>query len=398
MSRLPLAVFFALFGCSHVKAQWWSVQTSGADSNLRGVSTANASDAKGVPSPVVWVSGSNGVILRSLDEGKTWKRLHVQGGDKLDFRGLVAFSDKTAYLMSSGEGDKSRIYKTADGGQTWEMQYADSRKPFFLDAISCASETACFALADPMDGKFLILETRDGRRWASLPPENLPAALPSEGAFAASNSCLAAGDGSIAFVTGGPAARFFRSSDLGRTWSITATPVASGNVSSGIFSFAGGDHTVVVGGDYTKPNSPFNVSAYSLDSGQTWHLSPQQPGGYRSAVARVDVGLFIAVGPNGSDVSWDSGVHWKHAGDTPLNAVSVLDVFDGWAVGPNGTVAKLVNPRQYEIRNFSDSDFSGPHFLSVASALPSRELSVLSLFSTSAIAAPAGIPGWPRVR
>ena len=33
-------------------------------------------DAKGVPVPVVWVSGSNGVILKSLDEGKTWTNAH----------------------------------------------------------------------------------------------------------------------------------------------------------------------------------------------------------------------------------------------------------------------------------------------------------------------------------
>jgi photosystem II stability/assembly factor-like uncharacterized protein len=58
--------------------------------------------------PAVWASGSNGVILRSTDLGKTWKRLHVAGGDTLDFRGIVAFNATTAYLMSSGEGQKSR--------------------------------------------------------------------------------------------------------------------------------------------------------------------------------------------------------------------------------------------------------------------------------------------------
>src|SRR5260370_11329642 len=107
-------------------------------------------DAKGVPVPVVWASGSNGVILKSIDEGKTWKRLRVTGGDALDFRGIVAFSEKVAYLMSSGEGQKPRIYKTADGGETWNLQYTDKRNEFFLDSIVCLSATRCLALSYPI--------------------------------------------------------------------------------------------------------------------------------------------------------------------------------------------------------------------------------------------------------
>jgi len=68
------------------------------------------------------------------------------GQPDLDFRGVVAISDTTAYLMSSGEGDKSRIYKTADGGATWELQFTDVNKAFFLDSVACVSEIKCFAL------------------------------------------------------------------------------------------------------------------------------------------------------------------------------------------------------------------------------------------------------------
>ncbi|PYT62350.1 MAG: hypothetical protein DMG35_07810 [Acidobacteria bacterium] len=49
------------------EAQWWTVQTSGVDTNLRGVSAAYTPDEK-VPVLVVLASGSNGVILKSLDE------------------------------------------------------------------------------------------------------------------------------------------------------------------------------------------------------------------------------------------------------------------------------------------------------------------------------------------
>ncbi len=107
--RSLLPFLLSLFLGASVQAQWWKVQTSGLDTNLRSVSVAQMPDAKGVPVPVVWASGSHGVILKSLDEGKTWQRVRVTNGEALDFRGIVAFNEKTAYVMSSGEGEKSRI-------------------------------------------------------------------------------------------------------------------------------------------------------------------------------------------------------------------------------------------------------------------------------------------------
>src|SRR6266851_6384450 len=341
MRTLLLLMVFAM----PTEAQWWQVQTSGLDSNLRGVSAAYAPDEKGVSVPLVWASGSNGVILRSLDLGKTWKRLHVAGADALDFRGIVAFNAGTAYAMSSGEGEKSRIYKTTDGGETWKLQYTDQRKEFFLDSIACLSETHCFALSDPIDGKFLLLSTTDGQHWNPLPSGDMPAALPGEGAFAASNTCLLLSGEEIFFGTGGPAARVFRSPDSGRTWTVKETPVAHGNASAGIFSIARGvgKDLVVVGGDYRDPTRASAVAAHSHDGGKTWQLSEQQPGGYRSAVAPHYSPNFLTVGPNGEELSEDRGISWKRTGSLNLNALAIYDGERGWAVGPHGTIARFIS-------------------------------------------------------
>lgn len=340
-------LLFLLFN-PPAEAQWWKVQTTGLDTNLRGVSAASASDSKGAPVPVVWASGSNGVILRSLDEGKTWKRLHVAGGDALDFRGIVAFNAATAYVMSSGEGEKSRIYKTTDGGETWNLQYTDKRKKFFLDSIACLSETHCFTLGDPLDGKFLLLTTTDGEHWNPLLSLTMPAALPGEGAFAASNSCLLVSGEEIFFVTGGSHARVFYSKTSGRIWRAVQTPIVHANASSGIFSLArprGGKTPaeVVVGGDYQDPKRASGVAAFSTDVGKTWKLSRRQPGGYRSAVAALDDRTFVTVGPNGEEISEDGGVHWKQTDSLNLNALAILDGQHAWAVGPHGTIAHFVN-------------------------------------------------------
>ena len=364
MRSMRLLLLFLLFALA-AEAQYWEVQTSGLDTNLRGVSAVYVPGAKGRRTPVVWASGSNGVILRSLDAGKTWKRLHVMGGDALDFRGIVAFDAAIAYVISSGEGEKSRIYKTTDGGETWKLQYTGNRKEVFLDSIACLSETHCFALGDPLDGKFLLLAMEDGQHWNPLPSDKMPAALPSEGAFAASNTCLLLAGDDIFFGTGGPVARVLHSADKGRTWTVSETPLAHGNASSGIFSIARGNKNemVVVGGDYQIPALASAVAAYSLDNGKTWQLSEQEPGGYRSAVACVNHELCVAVGPNGEDVSLSKiSAAWKPTDSLNLNAVAILDLKRGWAVGPKGTIARYAG--NAGVRRNSSS--TRPHNLHVA--------------------------------
>lgn len=341
-----LVALLILVVSTPAEKSWWKVQTSDIDTNLRAVSAPYAPDAKGVLVPVVWASGSNGVILKSLDEGKTWQRLHVKDGDALDFRGIVAFNASTAYLMSIGEGEKSHIYKTTDGGETWNLQYSDTRKEFFLDTIACRSEKECLALGDPINGKFLLLKTADGESWNPLTTDNMPPALGAEGAFAASNSCLTlSGDKEVFFATGGPAARVFHSTDGGLTWTVARTPVLQGNPSSGAFSlgFDGDKHLIALGGDYKATDNPDRVSAYSTDSGLTWQLAARQPSGFRSAVAHVHEGYWVAIGPTGEDITNDGGIHWKHTDSLNLNAVTVLDSGNGWAVGARGTIARLVN-------------------------------------------------------
>jgi photosystem II stability/assembly factor-like uncharacterized protein len=174
--RMLILIVFVL-AADH--APWWQIQTSGLDSSLRGVSVSSFEPEKN-HEYVVWASGSNGVILRSTNEGSTWKQLHVPGGGDLDFRDVKAFDADTAYVISSGDGDRSRIYKTTDGGKSWKLQYSNKRPGFFLDSLACDSRTHCLALSDPVDGKFLVLSTDDGEHWKELPRDQMPAALPTK--------------------------------------------------------------------------------------------------------------------------------------------------------------------------------------------------------------------------
>ena len=338
LACVGVVVFLAATG------MWWSVESTGVESNLRGVSVI--ADFQDTGKTVIWATGSSGTIVRSADAGKHWERVYVPDGGGLDFRGVVAMDADAAYVMSSGEGEKSRIYKTGDAGKTWEMQYTDRRKAFFLDGLACGDDHHCFAVSDPVDGKFLIVHTEDGQHWTEMPRGHMPGALPKEGAFAASNSSLIVNEHDLYFVTGGGAvARVFHSSDLGKTWTVSETPILSGKASAGIFSIAcHGTYLVVVGGDFQDPTRAYKNAAVSEDGGQTWKLAQVAPDGYRSAVGRY-AGGYVTVGPSGTEISGD-GLRWEHTDVVNLNAVG-FDNGQVWAVGPKGSVARFVDHTQY---------------------------------------------------
>src|SRR5262249_54321804 len=206
-----------------------------------------------VSADVAWASGTMGTFARTTDRGKTWSVGAVPGADKLDFRDVKAFGEATAYLLSAGPGDASRVYKTTDGGKTWAMQFKADDPATFLDAFAFWDEDHGIALGDPVEGQFQLIATDDGgAHWKPLPAKSRPQAVSGEGAFAASGSCLIArGKTDAWFVTGGAkTARVFHSTDRGRSWEAAETPVATGAASAGAFSiaFRDKDHGLIVGG------------------------------------------------------------------------------------------------------------------------------------------------------
>jgi len=245
--------------------------------------------------------------------------------------------------MSIGPGDKSRIYQTSDGGEHWTLQFTHPDPKGFLDSIAFWDPMHGIVVGDALDGSADIVTTDDGG--AHWQRRKAPPALPNEGSFAASNTCLfLAGDSQVWFVTGGPgAARVFRSTDRGRTWTVATTPIRNDSASAGIFSIAfAGARGIVVGGDYSKDKEDRQNIALSTDGGRTWSAPAAGPKGFRSAVAWVpSKNLWIVTGTSGSDTSTDDGRTWKQFDESSYNAMSFTPSGEGWAVGGRGRVARF---------------------------------------------------------
>ncbi len=251
--------------------------------------------ASAVSEHVAWASGTHGTYLRTTDAGRTWIPAQVPGTESLDFRAVVAFSADEAFLMSAGPGDQSRIYHTYDAGQHWQLQFTATNPKAFFDSMVFWDHTHGIVLGDPIPDesgqlKFQLLITTDGQSWTPIPNSQLPPAIDGEGAFAASNTCLAIlpnNDSNIWFATGGKVARVFHSPDRGRTWQVFDSPLTHGPDSAGIFSIAFRDplHGVIAGGDYKHPDQDGPNLAFTSDAGKTWTVSQIFPQSYYSAVA-----------------------------------------------------------------------------------------------------------------
>ena len=119
-----------------ISAQWIR-QTVDTKASFRGLSV--------VSEKVIWASGTGGTVIRTIG-GKTWNVINVPGAEKLDFRDIEAFDANTAYILSIGNGDASRIYKTTDGGRSWQLQFTNKSEKAFFDAIACRFKLGSYGL------------------------------------------------------------------------------------------------------------------------------------------------------------------------------------------------------------------------------------------------------------
>jgi photosystem II stability/assembly factor-like uncharacterized protein len=325
----------------------WASQSSGSTAEFRGLSAASAT--------VVWAAGRNGTYARTVDGGATWTSETVAGASELFFIDVYAVDENTAYLLGTHfEGGLAKIYKTVDGGAVWIEQYSDSTPGVFFDGMAFWDAESGVAFSDPVEGSFLVITTADGVTWMRVPPENIPAPLDGEAGFAASGTAITVqGDSSVWFGTGGGhVGRVYSSTDRGRTWTVSETPLA-GNSSSGVFgvTFWDSENGVAVGGDHTQPQAASDNVALTRDGGRTWSLAGRpQPAGVRWGVTHVQGStgpLLVATGPSGWGFSRDAGATWE-AGDTlgfgTVGAAPEAGIV--WLAGVEGRVARVRLPRR----------------------------------------------------
>ncbi len=333
-----------LFLAVEAHAQQWSWQESqtGADASLRGLCV--------VGETTLWASGSGASVLRSTDGGSSWKSCGPKGFDKLEFRSLVANSERHCLVASAGT--PAVILETEDGGDTWIERYRHTSPHAFLDGLKFWDHLRGIAFGDPVEGVFMIVTTQDGgRTWSQIQPPSLPQPREQEAAFAASNSSMIVGkNGQVWIGTGGTRSahsRILFSEDFGLSWAVYDCPIPS-NTTEGIFALQAGNtesSLFAFGGDYRALVDSKLTAAFSSDAGKTWQKVSKPPSKFVSAAAIHFTGnngkpLAIAVGPESSFVS-ENLQEWIPFSETGFHAIASTNQGRMVAVGSGGRFGVL---------------------------------------------------------
>jgi len=383
--RCGIAAMMLLAAATPTPAQW-QILPSPTTADLRGIHA--------IGNGIAWASGTNGTVLRTTDDGVQWQLCPTPpGAEHLDFRGIQAFDDKTAIVMSSGKGDLSRLYKTTDGCATWTLLFTNPDPKGFWDTLIMTSKNIGMLIGDPIPSSlpqtgdqprpliFPTYHTIDGGlKWSRNDHDRLVAHVnesgePSESIFAASNSSMLLVPYLTLFVSGGKDGGFHYEQytiDTPFLERESASALNNGD-SAGGFSIAAnwvlGSYSpqselhartlssdahaiVIVGGNYNLPEKQEGTASVCKPSGDETLLrfdciaAITPPHGFRSAVAYSPATkTWITVGPNGTDISTDDGRNWRALratsteppdADRDWNALSLPFV-----VGPHGRIGKL---------------------------------------------------------
>lgn len=327
---LPVVLCFVIIIS---KAQTVQLIVQDKKTSMRGLSVVN--------DKVLWVSGTNGTVGKSIDGGDTFTWMTVKGYEKTDFRDIEAFDAKTAIIMSVDA--PAYILKTKDGGETWNLVYENKTKGMFLDAMEFWNEMSGIVIGDPIDNKIFIARTFDGGdTWRALPDQYFPTAEKGEACFASSGTNIAALNLQEAvFVTGGTHSRMFirdKKIDL----PLLQGKETTGANSVGVKHLKKKNTIIVVGGDFTTKDSVYKNCCITTDGGNSFSAPTIAPHGYRSCVEFLDGDNWVTCGINGVDYSKDDGKTWSFISKDGFNVCRKSKKGNAVFFAGNGKIGKLV--------------------------------------------------------
>lgn len=289
----------------------------------------------------IWASGTHGGIYNSQDNGVSWQKITgPENSQELQFRDIQLLADGSVVLMSAGEGQSSRVYRSDASIQHWQLQLQGSSAEAFYNCLYFRNSQQGWLYGDSDKAGLFILSSEDGgKNWQR---QNLPFdAQTGEGGFASSGTCVNTGQDKHIYIGSGNAKtpRILINTQQG--WKSLDTPLAGGEA-AGVFSVQQqGEWLYVFGGSLKIQQNPAVATRYNLLS-QQWNPLPQVPlkGAIYGSALLTNKGkthVFIA---NPQGVSrWQEGeTSWTNLSANNIWSLACEDKFGCIGVGKDGVI------------------------------------------------------------
>ena len=248
----------------------WKETVIDADQSFRGLDAVDRRTA--------WVTGGSateggpGRVFRTTDGGRTWQDVSPPGTEGLLFRDVEARSAKTGRDPGHRAGrrvaDLPHHRRRGDLGRGLRQ-----RRPRGVLRLHGVLPRRPARAGDERPGRREVPDPRH-RRLRPLvdrPPERRHAARPRRSTASPPAATASSRPATTAyFGSGGGAARVFRSNDFGLTWTATDSTIPAGEA-AGVFAlaFRTPRQGIAVGGDFADPADGVDAVA-TTRHGSTW--------------------------------------------------------------------------------------------------------------------------------
>jgi hypothetical protein len=300
----------------------------------------------------VWVGSGEAVagrhvgygdgVYRSDDGGKSFRNLGLKDSEHIAKIVVDPRDSDTVYVAAQGPlwstGGERGLYKTTDGGATWELVLSsgaytgvtdvvmDPRDSQVLYAATHQRLRTVWAVIDGGPESGIHKSTDGGTTWKEL-KKGLPSADMGKIAMA-----LEPGNPDIVYATielAGPSGGFWRSTDAGASWSKQSDYISGGT---------GPHYYQELWADPHHPNTLYqaNVSlGRTEDGGKTWKSvgnANKHVDNHAVAFSPNDPELLIVGCDGGLYISHDRGKTYRYCSNLPLTQYYKVDVDNDWPI------------------------------------------------------------------
>jgi len=259
-------------------------------------------------------------VYRTMDGGETWEHLGLEEAKHISQVIIHPDDPNTVYVSSTGQAfgpsPERGVFKTIDGGGTWELVLFKSEKAGVIDMIMSPEDPdTLFAAAWEFERKAwgpktagpdsgLWKTTDGGETWTDITRN---AGLP-DGVWGRVGLAMSAADPNrvYALVDNETRQGLYRSDDLGDTWRFVSD---SPDITSRPFYFY---HLTADPSDADNLWAPANKLRRSTDGGETWQLEPGGKDDFHNIwIDPEDADRMIAVHDGGFQVTTTGGLTWS---------------------------------------------------------------------------------------